>query len=69
MLKLFFNNFSVAADLYENLMKRAYNNLDPDAWIQIWIKPILAIIDEESITIMRLLKTSLKLNRDKGGLN
>ena len=27
--------------------------------------PILAIIDEESITIMRLLKTSLKLNRDK----
>ena len=59
---------SIAADLYENLMKRAYidNNQDnSDNWIQTWIMPILAIIDEESITIMRLLKTSLKLNRDK----
>ena len=57
---------SIAADLYENLMKRAYDNQDnSDNWIQTWIMPILAIIDEESITIMRLLKTSLKLNRDK----
>ena len=56
---------SVAADLYENLMKRAYNNLDSEAWIKSWIEPILEIINEESITIMRLLKTSLKLNKDK----
>ena len=56
---------SIAADLYENLMKRAYDNQDSDNWIQTWIMPILEIIDEESITIMRLLKTSLKLNRDK----
>ena len=52
---------SIAADLYENLMKRAYDNQDnSDNWIQTWIMPILAIIDEGGFQLLDLKITELK---------
>ena len=54
---------SCATDLYENLTKRSYEKSKIDSWIDHWIHPLLDLADEESISVMRLLKTSLKINR------
>jgi hypothetical protein len=56
---------SSATDLYENLLKTSSkNSKNEENWLNIWIQPLLRLESQTtSISVMRLLKLSMKLNK------
>lgn len=51
-----------AVDLYENLLKKSSKSTSEKDWVELWVKPVLEIVSEESVSAMRVLKTALKFD-------